>query len=533
MKRKISLLSVFLLSSIAYSWQIQVPIHSVNSSTTIELYNVKGQKIFSKEFSRYDDIPFSLSNNLSNQIYIMRVKNGNGDFTRKFMPNYKIKFTGTFANTDVRQLRSLESVEDSVLLQNLYPPYEKQNQNALRSSQAESSARDSVTNIIFINGIWNKREKAETNYKRIRDAYEKELSDRNFPGKYKFTLGYNKKHGKVGDLAEVIFQLLRNAGASDEFITENSQEWLPLIVSADDYVEALRLADSLFIDGNVAEKIRIKVSEIILNLRAETVVDFHNETATELKKIIDNSFNKKERVIIISHSQGNIYANALVQELSTEKLLHTAVLNVAPPTTRASTGWWWTNNNDAIINLARSTFNGGILLGHDNPIAFGKKPRDKDNHQFWESYFYQGLASRAAIDARFFTQCDKLPFWANEEDKNEYYFIVKYYDGAATTKIELSLNNGDYVTVGTYVGYNLTPNDTVKVSNVEFRYENPVVKITTFHHNAVWGPIYSTDSKTAQLISISEQGERLYKFSDAWSPGSLDDGRYSIVPVKK
>jgi len=89
MKRKIFTLFILLLLSICYSQHIQIPIQFVNSPTTIELYNLKGQKVFTKEFSRYGGVPFSLSNNLSNQVYIMRVKNANVEFTRKFMPNTK------------------------------------------------------------------------------------------------------------------------------------------------------------------------------------------------------------------------------------------------------------------------------------------------------------------------------------------------------------------------------------------------------------------------------------------------------------
>jgi len=76
MKIKIFILFVLLSLSICYSRQIQIPIHNENSPTTIELYNLRGQRILSREFTHYTRASFSLSDNfLANQVYIIRVRN--------------------------------------------------------------------------------------------------------------------------------------------------------------------------------------------------------------------------------------------------------------------------------------------------------------------------------------------------------------------------------------------------------------------------------------------------------------------------
>ena len=74
-KRIITLFVFLLLTSICYAQQIQIPISSVSSPTTIEVYNIRGQRILSREFTHYTRAPFSLSGNLATQIYIMRVRN--------------------------------------------------------------------------------------------------------------------------------------------------------------------------------------------------------------------------------------------------------------------------------------------------------------------------------------------------------------------------------------------------------------------------------------------------------------------------
>jgi len=72
MRKSMITLFIFLLFvSICYSQQIQIPISSVSSPTTIEVYNLRGQRILSREFTHYTRAPFSLSSNLATQIYIM------------------------------------------------------------------------------------------------------------------------------------------------------------------------------------------------------------------------------------------------------------------------------------------------------------------------------------------------------------------------------------------------------------------------------------------------------------------------------
>jgi hypothetical protein len=60
MKRKIIILFVLFSLSVCHSRNMQIPIKFENSPTTIELYNIKGQKVFSKEYSIYNEVPLFL-----------------------------------------------------------------------------------------------------------------------------------------------------------------------------------------------------------------------------------------------------------------------------------------------------------------------------------------------------------------------------------------------------------------------------------------------------------------------------------------
>jgi hypothetical protein len=382
---------------------MQIPIFSENSPTTIELYNLKGQKVLTKEFSRYNSAPISLSNNLANQVYVMRIKNGDKVFTRKFMPDVKIHFVGNFANTN--KISTNETLR--------FP--EIQYQTLLR----EEPLGDSVTNIIFINGMRNTIEIAENSLDRIRAAYAERLKTNEYPGDYKFTLGYNQTHSETHDFAEVRYQW------ETEFNREanvNELAWLAPIIGVEYYEEAMGISidspysqASNFIKKNFLDRVTEFKTKYLPE--REKIVESHKKTTDDLRKIMDESFENRQRVIIIAHSQGNLFANELIAHYynnnKDKKMLSTEVLNIAPPTISPSKSWWWyTNKDDHIINTARLIHNPYILMGYENESISGKDPRDFMRHGFWESYFHDNLRSRQLIDKVFFKYCKELPFWS-------------------------------------------------------------------------------------------------------------------------
>ena len=525
MKRKVIALFVLLSLSICYSRNMQIPIHFENSPTTIELYNIKGQRVFSQEFSRYTGVPFSISNNLANQVYIMRIRNGANVSTRKFTPNHRIQFTGSFNNIRIRQANSISS--------------ELQQQKNVRSTEAEKTGIDSMTNIFFINGIWNTESNAERNLERVEAAYIGALSSEKFPGEYKFSLVYNETHGFWEDLFEVENLLKREIAAlriyyeSDEVEKVELPVHLLAIAEPEDFIEVFRdnlndrietakgtdnektvIDDVALMIQQVEEFLKDindrmkRLAEILArpisylmgkltsfftpaptqrSLRAANNIDDNIvKILASLKETVYGSLNNKERVIVIPHSQGNLYANLLIDDISPEFLPHIAVLNIAPPSTRTSmydsAGWYFTNHDDWVIDIARWKYdNVDILPGMFNDFfSTGEVPSDWKRHSFWESYFHPGWVSRTEIDKEIFKQCTALSFWKDEEeDSTEYYVTVDFTSPVGTmTTIEILKNNGEYVLVGNYFhgayenwsGGSLAY--TIKLSNLALKNEN-------------------------------------------------------------
>jgi hypothetical protein len=324
----------------------------------------------------------------------MRIKNANSVITRKFTPDTKIRFVGNFANTD--KVPANETVRNPEI------SYQKM----LRSE----TLGDSVTNIIFINGMLNTPLMAEENLHRIRLAYEDKLNTEEFPGDYIFTLGYNQTHGMIHDFSEVMFQWSKEFGESG-----NALEWLAPIIDEEYYEEAMGFSANIRGGSDNRKKFLQRIAEFILKFKIEAVTASHSQTTGELRKITDDSFENKQRVIIISHSQGNLYANELIdyynQNNKEEEMLRTGVLNIAPPTVSPSKLWWYTNSDDAVINNSRKNFNQNILPGFENyVISDDEDPRERRRHGFWTSYFHDNLRSRLLIDSVFFDYCENLPF---------------------------------------------------------------------------------------------------------------------------
>lgn len=105
----------------------------------------------------------------------------------------------------------------------------------------------------------------------------------------------------------------------------------------------------------------------------------------------DNYYNKKRKALLVAHSQGNFYANQLVNYLqSFDPMVAacTTVVGVASPATYvAKSGPYQTRSDDAVINLAREKFPAGPSILPANwippyPGAFA----DISSHKFIESY---------------------------------------------------------------------------------------------------------------------------------------------------
>jgi hypothetical protein len=294
------------------------------------------------------------------------------------------------------------------------------------------------------------------------------------------------------------------------------------------------------------EKFLKRVSDGMLRRRYDDIVETHKETKEELKAIIDSSFGSKERVIIISHSQGNIYANDLINDYrkngKDEEIKRTGVLNIATPTTSTATDWYYTSHDDKIINIARNNLNDKILPGKDiNAVLPRKKnPRDFFNHGFAESYFHENLKSKEKIDEQFFKYCKELPFWPTE-----YYLVYNYVATITKKTVELLQKDGTYALISVFPPYDQPPSTSsnpIKISNVIFRDNIPLFRITVenpdYYGAYVFRYVYLTNSRNTfvsdWICGVLKNGELLMCNIYSFYPSDIGEGlHFYFIPAEK
>lgn len=249
-------------------------------------------------------------------------------------------------------------------------------------AQTNACADTETTEIYFVNGTWNSYAQARSKMVLVRDAYKESL-EAQYPGQvFEFKMGYNHSDGIVQDVLEVIRQKL------DEIDDLDARQLTPK-----QYL-------LLFMTANEFED---EVPEAAKPL-ANTIADYYatrateSETATALIRKNLTDLQEGRRVLLISHSQGNLFANQSVAALMNTYGGNIGMVSVATPTALTyNNSPYYTAHDDLLINLIRTVFN--VLPSNvDNDPGFFNDRRDFTKHHFVESYFAEGLASRTKID---------------------------------------------------------------------------------------------------------------------------------------
>ncbi len=260
-------------------------------------------------------------------------------------------------------------------------------------------------NINFINGVWNSLEDARKGKDKIFSTYS-QLLPTIFPQHtFKYTLLYNKTNGKLDDLREVMLQkaLERKVSLTDNEIAN--------------YIVMLRMGeidntDSRFLIAQEAYNEYYNSNgyknffEGLLLASSNQITSDLNQTDISITSGIVSQIRVDEKVILLPHSQGNLFANSNIELIRTaipSKRYDTMIAGVATPASRVvdlELDRYLTANDDNVINTIRTT--SGALSGNvDNGIV--SKPlemeRDIANHSFIESYFQDGLKSKELIDS--------------------------------------------------------------------------------------------------------------------------------------
>lgn len=157
------------------------------------------------------------------------------------------------------------------------------------------------------------------------------------------------------------------------------------------------------------------------------------------------------RVLLISHSQGNLFANQSVLSLMGEFGDSIGLIGVASPAAIVpNDGVYFTAKDDVVINALRPLFD--VLPANvENDTGLFTDERDAVNHAFVESYFKSRLPSRTLIDNALYSYMETLQMPDNELGSGA---ITVNLTWGANEDVDLHIfePNGGHVYYRSYVG---------------------------------------------------------------------------------
>lgn len=254
-----------------------------------------------------------------------------------------------------------------------------------------------MTNIYFINGINTTITVANAYTRLLKKAYMENLA-RDYPDqKFIFELSYNHTRGLILDLSESLKQKSIELG----MLTVNFGYGI--------YIRLNRLLKGEM-QPNDQQLMQIivdaEVSRTLALMRASILASSHTQ---KFRKALLAG----KRVILIPHSQGNLFANEALLSLRNEEYFTSirAIGVASPASIVVDSSTYWTAKDDLVINGLRVLSSNTLAGNIDNdPGLFFNDHRDILNHAFDRSYLEDGLASRTKIDRDFYNNIRGIQF---------------------------------------------------------------------------------------------------------------------------
>ncbi len=243
-----------------------------------------------------------------------------------------------------------------------------------------------ITKIYFVNGVWVEREDARFTVDQIKAAYKDTLEKR-FPGQvFLFESAYNKTDGKIKDLFETMGQKI-NESNEPELKKYTAEQYYNLYLD--------------FKNETKNDPVLVKPFVIPLNKIIEKyLVNRANEkvNAENLIQAFGNDLKEGRRVLLIAHSQGNLFADQAIQALKSEYSKNIGMIGLASPAAKLNNNSvYYTAHDDGVINGTR-ILNNILPSNISNNLGLINDKRDFMNHEFLPSYFKENLPSRKKIN---------------------------------------------------------------------------------------------------------------------------------------
>lgn len=300
--------------------------------------------------------------------------------------------------------------------------------NTAPAADLQLSCDGNVTNIYFSNGVSNTRAEARASRNVLGISYLPWLQNTYPNERFLFGVAYNPTDGIWNDVKETLVQ--RNPGVP-EFAQMTSGQLMAIaqmsrarLAKLQDKISQLQEQDDAFLKTlgisnpvteraaapnftliRLAEEESYAMQDELSNINRFLSLVGTNEAQQQLYR---GNLLAGERVLIIAHSQGNLFSNDNVKTLIAEYpdfAGSIGIVGVATPakeTVNASE--YVTAYDDRVIDALRAKSFWDVLpanIENDNtvvPYVYGDDPREVSNHEFVQSYFNDILPSRVDID---------------------------------------------------------------------------------------------------------------------------------------
>jgi len=187
-------------------------------------------------------------------------------------------------------------------------------------------AKPCMTDIYFGNGVWNKEKDAITSQRALRRFMQYQAVTQLDPQKegetYRFGHAYNPSRGTMDDLIETFYQLKESGQITGGYF--------------------FTVYSVLAAESNGEEFLQ-KLQTIISN--------YDGDVNTMYQLYTNASFNQKHNVLLVAHSQGNLFGNKMYTLMSEAQKKKFRMVSVATPADHvAGGGPYVTASGDYVIN---------------------------------------------------------------------------------------------------------------------------------------------------------------------------------------